>query len=1091
MVSTALAPPVVDVSGKQKGGGLPPPPASEDFSRRRTTDKNQIVILVSAPLVDEELSGVVGLSIQSEIDGIVRVIGNHCSDIAIEITVKIATTETLLEVFSSRSRPLVIHFIGHGMQTDNGVALLLEDRAGKARRFSVDELNTLLSSRSVAPCQVAVLNACHSAGLASALIGADVPHIVAVNAEERVLDDAARCFAQTFYQALFNGWQMIEAFEQGRSAVKVNDDLRQLFNPRTLQQGVNFEESLKFKLLPGNSAVHRHGLELHSMASGSVSAPLWERTNLASHDPMFVGRRLLMYQIMSEFVSGSKGRCIALHGIGGMGKTALALAVGRWQHERSRWRDGVWFVGLRNVSTVAMAIAQISDTLELGLEESLIPALIKVLRNQERLLILDDLDRLLDDPDEEGELIDLLTGLLGCSSIGVLTTSRIGLPDEVAFHLLEVQGLDSTETMQAFCNYAPNESEWGADTDSLELYEALMQTLDGYPLPIRLAASYLKRRSLGDLCEVLEVNSAKALSPLRRRATRDNSLAKCLDISYALLPPQVRELFGVLSLFPGGLSRDLACHLLGTEIDDSIDLLLEYSMAERSETASKSERRIRLPEPARQYAETKREQGIDAYGRDVLIYFYESITQLVNAQNSDSLRTTLLLESANLIYFLHWGYEHERSGSDRCCYSARLVKVLSDYWQWVRPTESPIDSLERGLASGQRNGDTLAQADIYVAIGDILARCEEREDALIAYLDANKLYSASRPVQVADVLLKVGQLQEQAGDLEDALKSYKAAKRLYGEQKYQPGVEKSKGLIFRVRRQIDPSAFGLLPFEFTTVLVDCQGRTFNRERLSRHYFLENLPNRIGLEMVDIPGGSFLMGSPSDELERFDRESPQHRVTVEPFMMGRYPLTQAQWRAIVSLPKVNRKLKSDPSRFKGDNHPVERVCWKDAVEACERLSSHTGHEYRLPSEAEWEYACRAGTQTPFSYGETITTEIANYYGHFVYGEGPKGEYRRTTTSVDYFPYANAFGLSDMHGNVREWCQDSWNYDYQSAPLDGSAWQEDPSNNSGHIMRGGSWSDGPGSCRSAYRYWVGSVERSNFLGFRVVLSVSRTQ
>ena len=613
MVSTTLARPlVVDKSKVQKGGGGNPPPVEEDFGRRKTNYKNQIVILVSAPLINEDLSGIPGVSIQSELDGIVRVIERHCSGIAIEITVKIATSETLLEVFSQRSRPLVIHYIGHGMQTDNGVALLLEDKAGKARRFSVEELNTLLTSRSVAPCQVAVLNACHSAGLARALIGAEVPHIVAVNPEERVLDEAARCFAQTFYQALFNGWSVLESFEQGRSALKVNDDLRQLFSPKTLQQGVNVEEALKFKLLPRNSSSHHHGLELQSTAPGGVSAPVWENTNLASHDSMFVGRRLLMYQIMSEFVSGSKGRCIALHGIGGMGKTALALAVGRWQHERSRWRDGVWFVKLRDVSTVAMAIAQMSEALELSLEASSISALIKSLRNQERLLILDDLDRLLDNPEVEGELIDLLNELLGCSSIGVLTTSRIGLPDKVAFHSFEVQGLDRTETMQAFCNYAPNESAWGSAANALELYEALIRVLDGYPLPIRLAASYLKRRSLSDLCEALEVNSTKALGPLRSQANRDNSLAKCLDISYALLPPQVRELFGVLSLFPSGLSKDLASHLLGAaEIDDSIDLLLAYSMAERPETVSRAKRRIVLPEPARRYAETKREQGID------------------------------------------------------------------------------------------------------------------------------------------------------------------------------------------------------------------------------------------------------------------------------------------------------------------------------------------------------------------------------------------------------------------------------------------------------------------------------------------------
>ena len=160
-------------------------------------------------------------------------------------------------------------------------------------------------------------------------------------------------------------------------------------------------------------------------------------------------------------------------------------------------------------------------------------------------------------------------------------------------------------------------------------------------------------------------------------------------------------------------------------------------------------------------------------------------------------------------------------------------------------------------------------------------------------------------------------------------------------------------------------------------------------------------------------------------------------------MSKYPITQEQWRSVAGLPQVKRELKLDPSRFKGDILPVEQVSWLDALEFCRRLSNQAGREYRLPSESEWEYACRAGTTTPFHYGETITTELVNYNGEYPYCDAPKGENRKKTTPVGQFP-ANAFGLYDMHGNVWEWCADDWHDSYEGAPKDGSVWIKDIKN-----------------------------------------------
>jgi formylglycine-generating enzyme required for sulfatase activity len=262
-----------------------------------------------------------------------------------------------------------------------------------------------------------------------------------------------------------------------------------------------------------------------------------------------------------------------------------------------------------------------------------------------------------------------------------------------------------------------------------------------------------------------------------------------------------------------------------------------------------------------------------------------------------------------------------------------------------------------------------------------------------------------------------------------------------------------------------------------------------QQRQAQRY-IERLGNSIFIAMVAIPGGSFVMGSPSDEPERFSREGPQHDVQVSEFFMGRYPVTQIQWRAVAAMPHQARELNPDPSHFKGDNRPVEQVSWYDAVEFCARLSAHTGREYRLPTEAEWEYACRARTTTPFSFGDMITPEVANYNGGYAYNSGPKGENRGETTAVDHFKVANGFGLSDMHGNVYEWCQDHYHRNYEGAPTDGRAWEdEEAKENKSRVIRGGAWGSSPRHCRSADRYYFNPRASSDNFGFRVVCVAPR--
>jgi len=257
--------------------------------------------------------------------------------------------------------------------------------------------------------------------------------------------------------------------------------------------------------------------------------------------------------------------------------------------------------------------------------------------------------------------------------------------------------------------------------------------------------------------------------------------------------------------------------------------------------------------------------------------------------------------------------------------------------------------------------------------------------------------------------------------------------------------------------------------------------------------------------VRINGGTFTMGSPANEPGRFDYEV-QHQVTVSSFYMGKYEVTQKEYREIMG---------TNPSGFIGDNLPVEYVSWYDALVFCNKLSVSKGlspaysiggktnewgtipaqsgtnatwdavtivansNGYRLPTEAQWEYACRAGTTTPFSTGNNITTSQANYNGNWPYNNNARGIYREKTTNVGSFA-PNAWGLYDMYGNVYEWCWDRYG-DYSSGA------QTDPTgavSGTGRVIRGGSWNSSAKDVRSADRYFNDPNDRSHALGFRLV-------
>jgi formylglycine-generating enzyme required for sulfatase activity len=272
----------------------------------------------------------------------------------------------------------------------------------------------------------------------------------------------------------------------------------------------------------------------------------------------------------------------------------------------------------------------------------------------------------------------------------------------------------------------------------------------------------------------------------------------------------------------------------------------------------------------------------------------------------------------------------------------------------------------------------------------------------------------------------------------------------------------------------------LKTFDFETVTVDKNGLIIERRFSAARSLTIDLGNGANLEMVEIPSGKFFMGAVPDEVDYRENETPLHEVQLKSFFLGKFPVTQFQWLAVMeTLPTMS-------DEFYGSDLPVVNVWLEKVLEFCSRLRHLTNLPFRLPSEAEWEYACRAGTNTPFNCGEMISTDMANFDGNKPYNNSAMGLFRQLTTPIGYFRFANAFGLYDMHGNVWEWCADIWHENYKNAPTDGSAWLTN-GDHSYCVQRGGSWLARAGACRSAFR--VGDIAHNseNIVGLRVCFSL----
>jgi formylglycine-generating enzyme required for sulfatase activity len=434
---------------------------------------------------------------------------------------------------------------------------------------------------------------------------------------------------------------------------------------------------------------------------------------------------------------------------------------------------------------------------------------------------------------------------------------------------------------------------------------------------------------------------------------------------------------------------------------------------------------------------------------------------------------------------------------------ASTLTILGETCRHLHENHRAIEVLRRALEIHERLGERHYAALTLAAIGNVYDEIGCKPESLETFQLASRIFAeVGDRRNTAVMMMRQGAILHDRGRREEAIAAASTALGIFTELD-EPAAENIRQQIATWRqepRYIAASTGrelsgglegGAMPprsdltlgsFSFETLTLNQRAKVTSRRTLNARQFRQELAPGIALEMVEIPGGAFTMGSPPSEESSLDAERPQHQVTVSPFFIGKFTVTQTQWRAVANWPAVERALNPEPSHFKGDDRPVEGVSWFDAVEFCLRLSEKTGRAWRLPTEAEWEYACRAGTTTPFAFGETITHEIVNYYSEYPYAKAPAQKPRCKTVATGSLGVANAFGLLDMHGNTREWCQD-WFGAYSREPQTDPA---GPANGNGRVLRGGAWHVNAYSCRSADRLGHPPHLTSDAIGFRVVLT-----
>jgi len=724
-----------------------------------------ILTLMTAPLVDRNGRPLSRLNLERE----TRQLRQRLREIdrAATLRVELATPESITRLLLQHPFD-ILHFSGHGTSGE----LAFEDGKGGLFPLRAGELKRLIApgQGGRAPFRLAFLSACRSASLAPALIEAGVPHIVAVDARASVADAAGAAFARNFYPALLAGRSVAEAFEMGKSGVRVDTLLHEM--------GMAVLEEIKFLLLPSGA---NHDLVLFpDLPQGELTdvTPPPTPHNLPARPETFTGRARELHGLLGHLL---RNRMVELTGMGGMGKTELAREAGRWLAERRHFPGGIHFVDLREVTDTTTARLRIATALELdpslSTRDDLLAGALRGDKPDERLLILDDLDFLVA-ADRPG-LRALLQALHDAGVHLLLTTrERVGRVPAQRYRLGQ---LKPPEDEALFLRWAKLARETLPGT--LADLEAVLRFLDGWPLAIVLAAPLLADTSLAGLRKQLEQAQERMLAdPDLTLEERDKlgSVPVSLELSLERLrerDPAAADFLPLLALFPGGADPPALEAITGpgwvTEVPTLRALsLVEVLLGER----------VRLPAPARARAGRELPGGaVERYGPAALAY-YRGLTEtadgLMTGGQLPAGISLLATELPNLHFWLAWGYEHEPAGEE--CAAARLTGSLRNFYMLINWPPEAEKNLQQALKAARRAGDRWAEANTRKAIGDVQQFRDERDAALESYRQALQLFRAvGDRLGEANCFLGMGKTKLAQGDEENALTDLERAATLY------------------------------------------------------------------------------------------------------------------------------------------------------------------------------------------------------------------------------------------------------------------------------------------------------------------------
>lgn len=741
----------------------------------------EILVLIASPLITK-VGGTIYACPQIAFHSEVAAIADACRlnyTRKLQVNPEFASIKNISRAFSRSVHPIIIHFIGHGSRTaDSHSHLVLEHETGSACHWRYRSIASLLRRQKRPPCQLAILNACYSAGLATLLVDAGVNHVISIEAADTILDYVAQLFTEYFYPGLLEGRTVLDCYEAAREACETT---LQACQPAGVSDA--HTEILKFLLLPEDSSLHNTSLDFGS-ETGEVIVLEHSTTNIPPYfSQPVIGRQIDLFHILQNIESPAAQRCLSIRGSGGIGKTVLAHYLGVWLIERNRWPDGIWWIPAAAKSDMEFIITYLAVLLSCASYTA--DHVLAALSKMKTLLIIDDVDDII--INARREFVEFVTALRVQTPTVCLFTSRLQLPGEVyavEYFLSSIRTVDAT-TM--FIDVAFAGPEMKAPTAANDCLVQIVSFLDGVPFAVRLAATHLRETQCGlkELYRRLVTQPRCTLHYRGSQVDRNSSLFRTLEISYSVLPVKAKALFAKAAIFPSGMRDALLTVLFGEQAIEMAETLYRYSLIEI--VIGHQGRRFRFLEPVRQFAlelwlEVPEHERNGVYSKALKFYrdSFGGTFDVKMVDGPDDIKEVMrayLVEEVNIESVLKWALSGGENG-DLANAGYLILHVLEFKWScdqtWFGQKEDLL-SLD-GVGAAKSCFDYELEARLYLLRGQVREVCNRDVEALAEYGLAEKWAKTGESVEYlcmalisqARVLRKIEEEVAAAAKLRDA-----------------------------------------------------------------------------------------------------------------------------------------------------------------------------------------------------------------------------------------------------------------------------------------------------------------------------------